>query len=83
MHLGSVVNINFPVRTASDTPIIDTYPAKLQLGSLFAETRPGKFIFRYSDGLVSDPDPYTDRAVLESGRISRSLLDFSRIGKRD
>ena len=82
-HLGTVVNVNFPVGTASDTPIIDTFPAKLQLGSLFAETRPGKFSFRYSDGFVSDPDPYTDRAVLESGRISRSLLDFSRIGKRD
>ena len=43
----------------------------------------GKFTFRYSDGFVSDPDPYTDRAVLESGRISRSLLDFSQIGKRN
>ena len=83
MHLGNVVNVNFPVGTTSDTPIIDTFPAKLQLGSLFVETRPGKFTFRYSDGYVSDADPYTDRAVLASGRISRSILDFSRIGKRD
>jgi 5'-nucleotidase len=78
-----VVNVNFPVETAADTPIIDTFPAKLQLGSLFAESSPGKFTFRYSDGFVSDPDPNTDRAVLESGHISRSLLDFSRIGIRD
>ena len=78
-----VVNVNFPVETAADTPIIDTFPAKLQLGSLFAESSPGKFTFRYSDGFVSDPDPNTDRAVLDSGRISRSLLDFSRIGNRD
>ena len=41
IHLGTVVNVNFPVGTASDTPIINTFPAKLQLGSLFAETRPG------------------------------------------
>jgi hypothetical protein len=78
-----VVNVNFPVGTDAETPIIDTFPAKLQLGSLFTETSPGKFTFRYSDGFVTDSDPNTDRAVLESGRISRSLLDFSRIGKRD
>ena len=82
-QLGVVVNVNFPEQTNADTPVIDTIPAKLQLGSLFAETRPGKFIFRYSDGFVADPDPYTDRAVLESGQISRSILDFSRIGKQD
>ena len=80
---ATVVNVNFPVETASDTPIIDTFPAKLQLGSLFAESSPGKFTFQYSDGFVTDSDPNTDRAVLNSGRISRSLLDFSRIGKRD
>jgi 5'-nucleotidase len=82
-HLGTVVNVNFPVETSADTPIIETFPAKLQLGSLFAETSPSKFTFRYSDGFIADPDPNTDRAVLESGRISRSLLDFSRIGRRD
>ncbi|MEC7236295.1 MAG: 5'/3'-nucleotidase SurE, partial [Verrucomicrobiota bacterium] len=47
IHLGTVVNVNFPVGTASDTPIIDTFPAKLQHGSLFAENRPGKFTFSY------------------------------------
>jgi broad specificity polyphosphatase/5'/3'-nucleotidase SurE len=78
-----VVNVNFPVETDADTPIIDTFPAKLRLGSLFAETSSGKFTFHYSDGFVADPDPNTDRAVLESGGISRSLLDFSRIGKRN
>jgi 5'-nucleotidase len=82
-HLGIVVNVNFPVETDADTPIIDTFPAKLRLGSLFAETSSGKFTFHYSDGFVADPDPNTDRAVLESGGISRSLLDFSRIGKRN
>ena len=82
-HLGTVVNVNFPVETSADTPIIETFPAKLQLGSLFAETSRSKFTFHYSDGFVADPDPNTDRAVLETGRISRSLLDFSRIGRRD
>lgn len=80
-QVGTVVNVNFPAETTAETPIVDTFPAKLQLGSLFAETSPGKFAFCYSDGFVVDPDPNTDRAVLESGRISRSILDFSRIGR--
>ena len=80
-HLGIVVNVNFPVKTNANTPIIDTFPAKLQLGSLFTESSRGKFTFCYSNGLITDSDPNTDRAVLDRGHISRSILDFSRIGK--
>ncbi|MDQ8193594.1 5'/3'-nucleotidase SurE [Coraliomargarita sp. SDUM461004] len=80
-HIGSVINVNFPAITKHDTPIVDTFPAKLQLGSLFTETSPGKYNFCYSDGQVIDPHPQSDRAVLDSGRISRSLLNFSRIGQ--
>ncbi|MBT62368.1 MAG: 5'/3'-nucleotidase SurE [Puniceicoccaceae bacterium] len=80
-YIGSVVNINFPLETAADTPVVETFPAKLQLGSLFIETSPGKYSFRYSDGTVVEPHPESDRAVLDSGRISRSLLNFSRIGR--
>lgn len=82
-YTGQVININFPINTTADTPIVATIPAKLQLGGLFAETSPGKYTFRYSDGVEIDPHPESDRAVLESGRISRSLLDFSRIGRAD
>ena len=80
-HIGSVININFPADTTIDTPVVDTFPAKLQLGSLFTESSPGKYTFKYSDGIVVDPHPDSDRAVLERGRISRSLLNFSRIGR--
>lgn len=83
VHIGHVINVNFPPETSAGTPIVETFPAKLQLGGLFAQTRPGKYSFRYSAGTVLEPHPDSDRAVLESGRISRSLLDFSRIGKRD
>lgn len=82
-HLGSVINVNFPEKTETNTNIVETYPARLQLGSLFAETSPGKYAFSYSEGVVVDPHPDTDRAALERGCISRSLLDFSRIGTRD
>ncbi len=80
-HIGSVINVNFPALTAADTEVADTFPAKLQLGGLFAESSPGKYAFRYTDGTVIDSHPDSDRAVLENGRISRSLLNFSRIGK--
>lgn len=79
--VGTVINVNFPAMTQPDTSIIDTFPAKLQLGSLFAETSPGKYAFRYSDGLVVDPHPSSDRSTLEDGKISRSVLNFSRIGR--
>lgn len=79
--IGSVINVNFPAETGLKTPIVDTFPAKLRLGSLFAETSPGKYAFRYSDGVVVDPHPSSDRSVLLDGKISRSVLNFSRIGK--
>ncbi len=79
---GSIVNINFPEGTSGTTPIEDTFPAKIALGSLYTETSPGKFTFRYSEGTLLEAHPQTDRAALERGSISRSLLDFSRIGQR-
>ena len=80
-HLGSVININFPSQTTANSQIIDTVPAKLRLGGLFEETTPGKFTFRYSDGIEIDSNAKTDRSALSNGNISRSILDFSRIGK--
>ena len=79
---GQVVNINFPAPTAANSPTEDTVPAKIQLGSLYTETSPGKYAFRYSDGITLDAHPQSDRAALERGSISRSLLDFARIGRQ-
>ena len=79
---GTVVNINFPTSTREDSPIEATVPAKIQLGSLYAESSPGKYTFRYSDGITVEPDPQSDREALERGSISRSILDFARIGQR-
>ncbi|ADE55425.1 5'/3'-nucleotidase SurE [Coraliomargarita akajimensis] len=80
---GNVVNINFPPLTQSDSPVETTFPAKLYLGSFYQEVSPGKYRFRYSDGIVQDTHPKSDRAALDRGSISRSVLDFSRIGARD
>ncbi|MFQ3225807.1 MAG: 5'-nucleotidase [Lentimonas sp.] len=79
---GTVVNINFPASTNTNSPTEETVPAKIQLGSLYAETSPGKYSFRYSDCTTLAPDPQSDRETLERGSISRSILDFARIGQR-
>lgn len=79
--LGTLINVNFPPETLAETPVVDTFPAKLRLGSLFTETSPGKFAFRYTEGTEVTPHRESDRGVLASGRISRSVLDFSRIGR--
>jgi 5'-nucleotidase len=79
---GTVININFPATTQTNSHIEETIPAKIQLGSLYTETSPGKYAFRYSDGAVIEPHARSDRAALERGNISRSILDFARIGQR-
>lgn len=79
--IGNVVNINFPTETRADSPIEETFPAPLQLGSLYRETAPGKYRFTYSEGHLYNPHPNSDRVTLQRGSISRSVLDFSRIGR--
>ena len=74
---GKVVNVNFPGTTNADSPVESTFPAKLRLGSFYREVSPEKYSFRYSDGLMLDRHPHSDRAALERGSISRSVLDFS------
>lgn len=79
---GTVRNINFPENTTPNTAIEETFPAKINLGSLFAQTSPGKFAFRFSAGTEIESSSNSDRAALERGSISHSLLDFSKIGQR-
>lgn len=78
---GTVLNVNFPADTRDNTPYEETVPAKIQLGSLYAETSPGKYVFQYTDGIHIEPNTNTDRAALERGSISLSVLDFARIGQ--
>ena len=79
---GQVINVNFPAHTTAETEIRETFPAKLEFGSLFTEIRPGTYRFEFNHGTAVDPDPDDDRSVLAAGAISRSVLDFSRLGRR-
>tara|TARA_Y200000002_G_scaffold383008_1_gene402569 strand:+ start:48149 stop:48877 length:729 start_codon:yes stop_codon:yes gene_type:complete len=76
---GKVVNINFPYETRDDSPIEMTTPAKIRLGSFYKKSSPGRYSFHYSEGTITDSHNQTDRAALERGSISQSLLDFSQI----
>ena len=78
---GTVLNINFPAQTNQDSLIETTVPAKIELGSLYEATSLGKYAFRYSDGIQLESAENTDRAALDRGSISRSILDFARIGQ--
>ena len=72
-----VHNINFPTPTHPDTPIRETHPARLQVGGLFAEHRPGIYHFSFPGIDRSNLDPASDTATLQEGRISHSRLRFS------
>jgi len=78
---GTMLNVNFPASTTTKSVIEETVPAKIRLGGLFAEISPGCYQFQFSPGTHSAMGPNSDRAALERGSISRSLLDFSRIGR--
>ena len=79
---GTVLNVNFPETVSDKTAIRETIPAKIKLGSLYQEVSKGVYAFRYSDGVVIDDAEDSDRAALEKGFISSSILDFAKIGAR-
>ena len=75
-----VHNLNFPYDSDMQTEIRSVRPAPLQLGSLFEKQPDGQFEFTYAKGKILDESEDTDYAVLMSGRISYSLLNFSAVG---
>ncbi len=77
-----VHNVNFPVGTQEDTPVADTVPVGLRMGCLFepVEGAVGRYDFKFSKGERIADHEGSDIRALEEGRISRSVLDFSRIG---
>lgn len=79
---GTVLNINFPSETHAGTQTVDTHPAKIEMGSLFEEVSPGRYQFSFHHGTTIHSKEGTDRSALEAGHISRSLLDFSKVGRR-
>ncbi len=81
VDLPVVHNYNFPLGTTDETPVDRTLPVPLGMVSLFEAEGNGTYRFRYQQGALPDDPVGTDIHSLERGRISYSLLDFSRIGR--
>lgn len=77
-----VHNVNFPHPCSAGTQVRPAVPARILVPGLFspqAEDGTHRFVFRLGDD--NSPDsPLTDRAALDAGFISHSVLDFSKLG---
>jgi 5'-nucleotidase len=82
---GFVVhNINFPLPCTDSCTIVRTVPALVTVPGLFspaADDGTHRFVFQLGVD-TSPPEPLTDRAALATGRISHTVLDYTRLGGR-
>jgi len=77
-----VHNVNFPIPCHPDTPLVQTVPAHVIVPGLFspaADDGTHRFVFRLGDD-CSPPSPLTDRAAIEAGQISHTVLDYRVLG---
>ncbi|MBC8041581.1 MAG: 5'/3'-nucleotidase SurE [Opitutaceae bacterium] len=77
-----VHNVNFPSPCAADTPIRRTVPARVIVPGLFspaADDGSHRFIFKLGEDISPD-DPLTDRAAIENGLISHTVLNYTALG---
>jgi 5'-nucleotidase len=77
-----VHNLNFPHPCAPDAQMRRTVPAHVMIPGLFsAQAVDGthQLVFRLGED-VSPEGPLTDRAALDAGYISHSVLDFTKLG---
>ncbi|MBC8041639.1 MAG: 5'/3'-nucleotidase SurE, partial [Opitutaceae bacterium] len=77
-----VHNINFPSPCAADTPIRSTVPARVIVPGLFGpadDDGSHRFIFKLGED-ISPVEPLTDRAAIESGLISHTVLNYTALG---
>ena len=81
-HSFTVHNVNFPDPCRADTPVHRTVPARVVVPGLFGpadDDGTHRFIFKYGDD-VSPDGPLTDRAALDLGVISHTVLDYTALG---
>jgi 5'-nucleotidase len=77
-----VHNVNFPQPCPPGAQVRRTVPARLLLPGLFspqAEDGTHRLVFKLGED-TSPPSPLTDRAALDEGHISHTILDFSKLG---
>jgi 5'-nucleotidase len=77
-----VHNLNFPHPCTARTTMRRTVPARITAAGLFspqADDGTHRLVFRLDED-TSPQAPLTDRAALDAGFISHSVLDFSKLG---
>lgn len=79
-----VHNLNFPLPCPETVEVVRTVPQPSLTRGLFSKPDPSgthRFEFQLGQELDTGHLPHpTDRAVLRSGRISHTVLDYSRLG---
>jgi 5'-nucleotidase len=80
---GCIVhNLNFPYPCTAETKMRRTVPAQVAIPGLFsprAEDGTHRLVFKLGDD-TSPGGTLTDRAALDAGFISHTILDFSKLG---
>lgn len=77
-----VHNLNFPYPCTDQAQVRRTIPARVMLPGLFSpqpENGAHQLVFKLGED-TSPESPLTDRAALEAGFISHTVLDFSKLG---
>ncbi len=78
----TVHNVNFPYPCRPDSQVCRTVPARVIVPGLFSPLQDDgthRFVFKLGDD-ISPPEPLTDRAALAAGKISHTILDYTRLG---
>ena len=77
-----VHNINFPFPCSEATPLRRTVPSRVIVPGLFgpaADDGTHRFVFNLGED-ISSATPLTDRAAIEGGLISHTVLDYGTLG---
>lgn len=78
-----VHNVNFPLRCTEATEVRATVPARMMVPGLFspqADDGTHRLIFSVGED-ISPPGLPTDRAAVEAGCISHTVLDYTALGR--
>ncbi|MDR2676320.1 MAG: 5'/3'-nucleotidase SurE [Opitutaceae bacterium] len=81
-----VHNLNFPYPCHDYSEIRRTVPARVLVTRLFAPQPAGAdgahhFVYRPGEDITPPDSPPTDRAAIEAGFISHTVLDYTRLGR--
>ncbi len=76
-----VHNLNFPRPCTAESELVRTVPARVVVPKLFSPAADdGTHRFVFSDAIDrSPPDLVTDKATVAAGKISHSILDYTRL----